>query len=124
MSRNVRFGMLAVAALLVAVATGILPTGASALPACPCYCDPEIYNTPCWGKGNSCSEAQANFPSACAAAAREFCWSIGYDTYCSLSSTITSACWFDAGIGMYVFDGYGSHRCKWCDTCNDDPILQ
>jgi hypothetical protein len=115
MSRNVRFGMLAAAALLVAAAMGVNPPSASAIQCC--YCDSEVFYTQCWGKGADCAAAQANFPSACATAAREFCWSIGYDNYCTLSSQITSSCWYDAGIGMYVFDGLATHKCKWCEDC-------
>jgi hypothetical protein len=120
MNRNVRFGMLVAAALLVAAAMGINPPSASAINCC--YCDSGYYQTPCWGKGADCASAQANFPSACVTAARQFCLSIGYDGACSVSSQITSSCWYDAGIGMYVFDGNATHQCRWCEDCG--PILQ
>jgi hypothetical protein len=119
MNRNVRFGMLAVAALMVAAAMGVNPPSASAIQCC--YCDSDVYQTQCWGKGVDCAAAQANFPSACQTAAREYCWSIGYDNYCTLSSTITSSCWFDGS--MWVYDGLATHKCKWCEDCGPGPIL-
>lgn len=119
MNRNVRFGMLAVAALLVAVAMGVTPPDAAAIRCC--YCDTG-FQTQCWSKGNSCDEAQANFPSFCWDYADNACYSFGYDGACQVSPVITSSCWFDAGIGMYVFDGYADHGCRWCEDCGPIPI--
>jgi hypothetical protein len=121
MNRNVRFGMLAAAALLVAAAMGVNPPSASAIQCC--YCDAGPFQTQCWGKGADCAAAQANFPSACQTAAREYCWSIGYDNYCTLSSQITSNCWQEQPSGMWVYDGLATHKCKWCEDCGPGPIL-
>lgn len=118
MTRNVRFPMLAVAALLVAAAMGAGPPSASAIQCC--YCDTG-YTTYCWSAGSSCAEAEANAPGVCSTAARQVCQADGYNGACQISTTITSSCWYDSGMGRYVYSAYATHGCKWCEDCG--PIL-
>jgi len=73
-----------------------------------------------WGMGSNCSAAQANLDAVLFNQADQNCLALGTDGACSVTTVVTTGCYWNGNIFAYQVSGYANYRCL-ATTCIEPP---
>jgi|CXWL01.1.fsa_nt_gi hypothetical protein len=64
-----------------------------------------------WGFGSSCAAAQSDLTNQLWGQADVGCVNRGLDSACSVTTVVTTACYWSSSHGAYQVDGYANYKC-------------